>query len=364
LIHFLRDMSHLVRPLYRTCTARHSRQLSVDVLSRRLGYSQYGDPVEVVRLEEETIKCDLEPGQVVAKYLVCPVNPADINVLQGTYPIRPPLPATGGGEGVAEVVAAGDNSQLRPGDWVLPNRPMSGTWRSHSLSEDKDWIKIRNDIPAISAATMMINPCTALRMLLDFVSLKPGDWVIQNGANSGVGQAVIQIARTMGVNTVNIVRDREDIDQLKEKLTNMGGNIILTEEELRGTKMWKSGDLERPVLGFNCVGGPSSTELCKALTERGVHVTYGGMSRKPVMAATSHMIFKDLQLRGFWMGQWSERQGRSKARMEMYSHITDLVHKGQLDPPDHKFVSLDNYKEALENTLKGFLPAKYVFKID
>jgi trans-2-enoyl-CoA reductase len=168
----------------------------------------------------------------------------------------------------------------------------------------------------------------------------------------------------MGVKTFNVVRDREAIEQMKQKLTNMGGTIILTEEELRATQMWKTGEVERPVLGFNCVGGASSTEICKALADKGVHVTYGGMSRKPVMAATSHMIFKDLELRGFWMGQWNERQGRSEARMDMYSHITQLVHMGQLDPPDHQFVTLDRYREALDNTLKGFLPAKYVFKID
>ena len=55
-------------------------------------------------------------------------------------------------------------------------------------------------------------------MLLDFVKLKPGDVVIQNGANSAVGQAVMQIAKTMNVRTVNVVRDREDIDQLKQRL--------------------------------------------------------------------------------------------------------------------------------------------------
>ena len=84
------------------------------------------------------------------------------------------------------------------------------------------------------------------------------------------------------------------IEQLKQKLSEMGGTIILTEEELRASQMWKKNEVERPLLAFNCVGGPSSTELCKALAEGGVHVTYGGMSRKPVMAATSHMIFKDL----------------------------------------------------------------------
>ena len=35
-----------------------------------------------------------------------------------------------------------------------------------------------------------------------------GDCIVQNGANSGVGQSVIQQAAAMGVKTINIVRDR------------------------------------------------------------------------------------------------------------------------------------------------------------
>ena len=74
-------------------------------------------------------------------------------------------------------------------------------------------------------------------------------------------------------------------------------------------QVWKSGELPKPKLGLNCVGGASGLELCKVgfalcpdhrhalqvLADRGVHVTYGGMSRKPVTAATSHMIFKVCQ---------------------------------------------------------------------
>ena len=40
---------------------------------------------------------------------------------------------------------------------------------------------------------MSVNPCTSFRMLNDFVQLEDNDVVIQNGANSAVGQAVIQV---------------------------------------------------------------------------------------------------------------------------------------------------------------------------
>ena len=67
-------------------------------------------------------------------------------------------------------------------------------------------MKIPNDIPKAYAATVSVNPCSAYRMLRDFATLRPGDVVIQNGANSMVGLAVIQMAREMGVKTVNVVR--------------------------------------------------------------------------------------------------------------------------------------------------------------
>jgi len=338
------------------------RHISVDVDSVRLGYSEYGDPSQVVSVINERIKCELKPGQVLAKYLLSPVNPADINVLQGKYPIRPPLPATGGGEGVAEIISVGGDTDLKPGDWVLPARPMIGTWRSHVVCDSDTFIRVRNDMPVLGAATMLINPCTAYRMLKDYVDLKPGDYVIQNGANSAVGQAVIQIAKTMGVKTINIVRDREEIDPLKKKLQELGADFVLTEKELRATQIFKSGEVKRPVLAFNCVGGDSSSELCKALGQKGIMVTYGGMSRKPVTLATSHLIFKQIQLHGIWLGQWKEIQGRSAARLEMYENVASMISKGEVVPPDCNIVNVDKFTEVLDNTLAGFLPAKYVFK--
>jgi trans-2-enoyl-CoA reductase len=67
-------------------------------------------------------------------------------------------------------------------------------------------VKVPNDIPAAYASTLTINPATAYCLLREFETLKPGDVIIQNGANSMVGLAVIQMARDMGVKTINVVR--------------------------------------------------------------------------------------------------------------------------------------------------------------
>lgn len=45
----------------------------------------------------------------------------------GVYPVRPPVPAVGGYEGVGEVHCVGSAVKgLCPGDWVIPSPPSSG----------------------------------------------------------------------------------------------------------------------------------------------------------------------------------------------------------------------------------------------
>ena len=48
--------------------------------------------------------------------------------------------------------------------------------------------------------------------------------------------------------------------------------------------------------------------------------------------------------------------------MKMYEDISNLIADGKLLPPACELVGLEDYRKVLDNTLKGFLPAKYVFK--
>ncbi len=108
-------------------------------------------------------------------------------------------------------------------------------------------------------------------MVLWQVTDSEGDCVIQNAANSGVGRAVIQLCKSMGVTTVNVVRTRPDIDELKQELYDLGANYVLTQEELgtAKTREWIQCDpavRNRISLGLNCVGGKAATEMARSLS--------------------------------------------------------------------------------------------------
>lgn len=202
------------------------------------------------------------------------------------------LPAVGGNECVAEVLEVGcDVKLLQPGDKIVPFTTGLGTWRSHALFKEVDVMKVPSDLPLPEAANITVNPCTAYRMLKDFVDLKQGDTIIQNGANSACGQNVFQICKALNVKSVGIIRNRPDVDKLVSYLKSLGATEVLTEEECRTTQLFKSKQLRKPKLALNCVGGKNALEMSKHLDHGGVMVTYGGMSREPVLAPTSSFAF-------------------------------------------------------------------------
>ncbi|XP_051026905.1 enoyl-[acyl-carrier-protein] reductase, mitochondrial isoform X1 [Acomys russatus] len=327
---------------------------------RALVYGNHGDPAKVIQLKNLELTT-VEGSDVHVRMLAAPINPSDINMIQGNYGLLPKLPAVGGNEGVGQVIAVGSSvSGLKPGDWVIPANAGLGTWRTEAVFSEGALISVPKDIPLRSAATLGVNPCTAYRMLVDFEQLQPGDSVIQNASNSGVGQAVIQIASALRLKTINVVRDRPDIQKLTDRLKELGADYVLTEEELRmpETKaIFKA--LPLPRLALNCVGGKSSTELLRHLAPGGTMVTYGGMAKQPVTASVSLLIFKDLKLRGFWLSQWKKNRSPDEFK-ELILTLCSLIRQGQLSAPACSEVALQDYQQALEASMTPFVSSKQI----
>ncbi|GAB0099976.1 Enoyl- [Sergentomyia squamirostris] len=337
-------------------------QRHMSVLATRLVYAEYGEPVDVVKKFEEKLP---SPGndEVTVKILAAPINPADINTIQGKYPVKPPFPAIGGNECVAEIIGLGENvKDFSVGDRVIPFRTGLGTWCSHANYPTDALLKVPRDLAIPEACTLTVNPPTAYRMLKDFVSLKPGDTVLQNAANSAVGQAVFQLCKKWGYKSVGIVRNRPEIDDLRSFLTNLGADFVLTEEEVRTTVLFKSGEVKRPKLAFNAVGGKSALEMLRHVADCGAVVTYGGMSREPVTAPTGHLIFKDISFKGFWLTRWTREHLNSPQREEMFRDLIAFIQAGEFQGPKAKIVPVRDYKDALANALafQGFIGQKFI----
>src|SRR4051812_32493200 len=189
-------------------------------------YETHGNPSEVLRVVDLPQPAP-GPDEVVVQMTAAPINPADLNSIEGKYPIKQPLPATPGMEGAGVVIEAG--SAVRNLDVgtqvILPHS--FGTWREVAVIAAEKVVAVPAEIEPVQAAMLKVNPITAWRMIHDFVALQPGDWLIQNAANSGAGQGVIQIARELGFKTVNVVRRAEPVEELRS----LGGDVVLVDSE-------------------------------------------------------------------------------------------------------------------------------------
>jgi trans-2-enoyl-CoA reductase len=140
-------------------------------------------------------------------------------------------------------------------------------------------------------------------------SFPPGDTVIQTGATSQVGQAVIQIAKSMGVKTYNIIRrSTEEVEaEQRRHLEALGADHVVVADDLR-SDAFKAvvKELGAPMLALNCVSGKIGSQLQRVMGEGATCVTYGAMSRRPLDVGAASLIFRDLRFVGFWMTRWNK----------------------------------------------------------
>lgn len=317
-------------------------------------FTHTGNPKEVLQIGSAELG-PIGDDQVLLKTLVSSLNPSDISTIDGAYATIPNKTtlfskepaAVVGNEGIFEVMEVGKavKSGLKVGDWVVPKIKAFGTWRTHVIANE-DEVQFCPKLPGIAvstAALLMVNPPTAYQLLKDFVKLEKNDWIIQNGANSSVGRAVIQLAKVWGYKTINVVRERPDLKELKAELTELGADAVVTDKEIESADFNSAlakitGSEKSPIrLGLECVGGSNGSALLRSLAFQGTLVVYGSMTKTPIQVGPGSMIFNDVTIRGYWL---TTKIAEDRVRYaEIYKEVLGLLATGKFkEPPVEKHV--------------------------
>ncbi|MCJ1386919.1 mitochondrial 2-enoyl thioester reductase [Xylographa soralifera] len=353
--------------------------------AKSLIYTKHGEPKDVLSLHTHSLSPP-HSTLLTLRTLAAPLNPADINQIQGTYPSLPPFTsllgtpspsAVPGNEACFEVLAAGSGAtSVRKGDWVIAKHTGLGTWRTHLQVDESEVLRVEKEgLKPAQAGTVGVNPVTAWRMLRDFVSLDAdaGDWFVQNGANSGVGRAAIQLGKRWGCKNIAIVRDRpgEEGEKLKRELEELGATKVVSETEVLSrdfvdkVKEWTNGGRESVRLALNCVGGKPATAMAKVLSPGAHMVTYGAMSKQPMQIPAGMLIFKNLVFDGFWVSKWSDAHPEEKE--QVVGEVLDMIRKGEfqdtptVEVPWEWATGKEALADAVQGTLEGYRKGKGVF---
>ncbi len=300
-----------------------------------------GNAPDVVKCVEVADLPAPGPGQVVVEVAAGPINPAEILIMKGEYAATPPLPAPLGIEGAGTIAAIGpDVTSVAVGDKVMTLARTN--WVERLMMTEAEVIKLDPAIDLEQAAMLKVNPATAFLMLRDYVDLKPGDWVIQNTGNSGVGTSLIRLAKARGLKTVSLVRRQSAVDYC----LGQGGDVALIDGDEIVDRVKEATGGADIRLGIDAVAGEAVIRLASCLADGGVVVNYGMLSGDPCMLTTDQTVFQSKSLTGFWLAK--KLGGMARPDVEaLYAELTGFVADGSISVPIEARYTLDQISEAV-----------------
>ena len=264
---------------------------------RSVTHSRFGTPAEVLELKETDLPVPAA-GQIRVKMVMASIHNHDLLTVSGDYGYKPDLPASAGTEAVGTVDAVGEGvSHLRIGQRVAVSGV--GTWADYYLASAAMAVPLPDEIPDEAGAQLISMPLSAL-VLLDFVGVDRGGWIVQNAANGAVGKALALFARPRGINVINLVRREDAVAELQA----LGiGNAVSTSQEGWQERVATLTGGTRIAAAIDGVGGSAAGDLLSLLGENGLLVSFGLMSGRPLELSASELIFKQAVVKGFWLSK-------------------------------------------------------------
>lgn len=287
-------------------------------------------------------------NEVVIEIEAAAMHLADVKFMHGDEGFDYlPLPRWLGTEGVGRIVELGkDVKQWKRGDRVFA--PMGlGTFRQQ-LAAPADRVLAAPAGDADQLALTTVNGLTAFLLLEEHVEAKPGDWIVQNGANSSVGRYLAVLAKRKGVKTIGLVRRENLIAELKAG----GADVVLVDsgnpnDMAAKVKAATGGVLAKS--GIDCVASSATTTIARCVEEGGKVSNYGFMTGQPCQ-----MSFVDLWKRNIRLHGMSLRTPRSREEVQqVLTFVAGLIGDGTLKAAIAERYPLSRIHDAFEHQEKS-----------
>jgi mitochondrial enoyl-[acyl-carrier protein] reductase / trans-2-enoyl-CoA reductase len=305
-------------------------------------HSEFGPPGDVLRV------VDLPPEQpaadeVIVRMEAAAMHIADLRTIAGDDTFRFELPRSPGFEGIGRVARVGSAVRdYKVGDRVFPALA-SGTFREEVRCKAAGCMPAPEG-DAIQLSLLTVNGPTAEVLLNDYAELAPGDWLVQNAANSSCGRYLIRLAREKGVRTVNVVRRPEMIQELVE----LGGDVVLADGPDLAERVAAAVGGAPIRLGIDAVAGPATQRIAECLAPGSNVACYGSMTGRNAEIDFYLMFRNDIRLVGVSFARQFQLRRTPQGVREMYARLAALMARGVLTAKIAGVYPLERIVEACE----------------
>lgn len=305
--------------------------------AKSIKYYEFGNPLEVLKFENKTIKPP-QAQEIIVRMLARPINPSDLIPIWGKYAHRISLPTIPGYEGIGIVEAVGPSvSQNLIGTRVLPLRG-DGTWQEIVQSRAEFSVPIPDSIDDFTAAQMYINPMTAWVTCTEVLKLRPDDVLLVNACGSAIGHIFAQLAKLIGFQLIAVTRNNKHTDDLLQFGASyvIDTSIIPFYETVMEITNGQGADA-----AIDSIGGTAGNELAFCVKSGGEFLAIGLLSGVQV---NWQSIVKEANVRAniFHLRHWN-KQVSVERWQDTFHQLIHLVSSGML-----KMMAVDSHYDLLE----------------
>lgn len=304
------------------------------------------EAIDSLKVEQRSVP-PLKRGQLLVRIEAAPCNPSDLLLLQGKYGSLKTLPTVPGWEGAGTVVASGGG----PLAWWLMGKRVAcgqqedrdGTWAQYVVANAAECIPLKRQLCMKQAASLIINPLTAMG-LLETARRGGHRAAVQTAGASQLGRMLVAMASELNFPVINVVRREAQVELLKS----MGAAHVLNSSDDDFVERIGTIAAElQATAAFEAIGGEMTGTLFNVLPEGSTVFVYGALSE----AACDNidpigLIFRGKTVTGFYLGVWLKERG-SLDVLRAASRAQKMLIDGRIETKVQRTVSLEEAVDGL-----------------
>ncbi|CAK9882958.1 unnamed protein product [Sphagnum jensenii] len=291
-----------------------------------------------------------EPGHVVVRITLRPVNPSDLIFISsnrlgipGYSSNRLRIP---GSEGFGIVHEVGEGvTTVAKGQRVVPfvgrqRHTGEGSWQQYvSLKQELVW-PVPDSISDEAAAQFVVNPWTVYGILTD-LKVPKGEYVLQTAAGSVLGRQLIQLAKHWGIKTINVVRRAEQ----KEELKALGADeVISTDNEDVPTRVKEITGGKLAYGALDAVAGTLTKQVTASVRDGGQVFVYGVLGGWDATVGVGDLF------RGVRVAAWALPNSLPERFEEYIDKVSKLIEAKIIVPLVGETYDLADFQPAIKKS--------------
>jgi len=321
------------------------------------GYNKE-DPLGSVKMVTRPIP-QAGSGQVVVRMTMRPVNPTDFISLRNGLIGGEGKDRVFGSEGCGVIHEVGsDVKSVQKGQRVVTITGLevfkgNGAFQEYILLDEKLVWAVPDDMSDEVACQFVINPWTTYSMLKD-LEVPKGEYMIQSAANSTLGKQVITLAKHWGIKTINIVRRKEAVAELKalgadEVIVSTEEDVVARVKEITGGKGAYG--------ALDAVSGTMTGTLAASLRSKGMIFVYGVLSGTTITVSTLD-LWRDIKFDGWII--YNNIMPSAEKSHAVAAEVYPLVQQGIIPVAKSEKYAFEDFKKAMELAEKAGAEKKFL----